>query len=364
MGIDDKLQKVREKLEKTPTNKGTEKERARLKARIAELEEEKEQRQTGTGSGHGGYSVKKTGDATVALVGYPSVGKSTLLNALTNAESEVGAYEFTTLDVVPGMMKVNGANIQLLDVPGLIGGAAEGKGGGKQVLSVVRSADLVLMMTSPDKLEGFDEMESELYDAGVRLDTEPPNVKISKTDRGGLDIKSPVTQTHMEMDTIEEVLRDRGYVNAVVVLREDLTMDQLFDALSTNRRYMPSLKTINKVDVINGDELEQLKTGYSDAVLISAEANRNLDKLQQRIFEKLKLMRLYMKEPGKDADMDEPLIVQRDSTIMAVCEQLPGNMEDTFESARIWGDSADFDAQKVGEDHVLMDGDVVEIRTR
>lgn len=364
MGIDDEIQKVKDKLDKTPVNKATEKERARLKSRIAELEEEKEQRAKGTGGGHSGYSVKKTGDATVALVGYPSVGKSTLLNAITNADSEVGDYEFTTLDVVPGMTRINGANIQILDVPGLIGGAAAGKGDGKQVLSVVRNADLVLMITSPDKMDGFEKMENELHDAGIRLNMDPPSVKITKKEKGGLDVKSTVDQTHLDMDTIEEVLRDRGYVNANIILREDVDMDRLFDALSDNRRYMPSLKAINKIDEVSEEELARLKEQHPEAVFISAAENKNLDALKEHVYEKLGLMCVYMKEPGKDADMDEPLIVQRGSTIQTVCETLPGDMEDTFKSARIWGESADFDAQQVGEDHVLQDGDIVEIRTR
>ncbi len=364
MGIDDKIQKVRDKLEQTPVNKATETERARLKARIAELEEEKEQRAKGTGGGHGGYSVQKTGDATVALVGYPSVGKSTLLNALTNADSEVGNYEFTTLDVIPGMMQVNGANIQMLDVPGLIGGAAAGKGGGKQVLSVVRNSDMVLMITSPDKLDGFEKMEEELYNTGIRLNQEPPNVKISKTEHGGLDVSSTVDQTHLDMDTVEDVLRDRGYVNANVILREDLTLDRFIDALTDNREYMPSLKAINKIDTISEEERDELREQFPDAVLFSAEDQQNLDTLQDRVFDKLELMRIYMKEPGKDADKEEPLIVDRDSTIREVCESLPGDMDDKFEKARIWGESAKFDAQTVGDDHVLQDGDTVEIQTR
>ena len=74
------------------------------------------------------------------------MGKSTLLNRLTGAESEVGAYDFTTIDVVPGIMEYNSAKIQILDLPGLIRDASKGKGRGREVLSVVRSADLILFV--------------------------------------------------------------------------------------------------------------------------------------------------------------------------------------------------------------------------
>ncbi|MDY6761694.1 MAG: GTP-binding protein [Candidatus Nanohaloarchaea archaeon] len=363
MGIDDKLQQLREKLDETPVNKATETERGRLKARIAELEDEKEQRAKETGGSTSGYAVEKKGDATVALVGKPSVGKSTLLNQLTNADSETGSYEFTTLDVVPGMLQYNGANIQILDVPGLIGGAAEGRGDGTQVLSVVRNADLVLMMAAPDELDGFDQMEEELYDAGIRLDVEPPKVKITRKDAGGLDIASTVDQTHLDDDTIREVLQERGLVNASVTLREDITLDRLIDAVTANREYIPSLKAVNKVDQIDSGGQQELAEEYPDAVFISAETGKGLDELKQRVWEGLGLMRVYMKKPGKEPDRDEPLIVDRGASVKDVMDRLAGDFS-RFKHARIWGDSADFPEQRVGEDHVLQDRDVLELRTR
>lgn len=92
-----------------------------------------------------GFDVMKSGNARVVLIGFPSVGKSTLLSTVTKTESATAAYEYTTLTAIPGVLEYEGARIQLLDLPGIIEGAAQGRGRGRQVVSVAKTADLVLV---------------------------------------------------------------------------------------------------------------------------------------------------------------------------------------------------------------------------
>ena len=132
--LEEQIRELEEEIKKTPYNKATQHHIGKLKAKIARLKGEAEKRAAKSG-GAKGYSVRKSGNASVAIVGLPSVGKSTLLNSLTEAKSEVAHYHFTTLSVVPGLMEYRGAKIQLLDLPGLIKGAAKGRGRGKEILN-------------------------------------------------------------------------------------------------------------------------------------------------------------------------------------------------------------------------------------
>ena len=356
MGIEDKIQSVEEKLEKTPVNKATEKERARLKSRIAELEEEKQKKASGTGD-TSGYAVEKKGDATVALVGFPSVGKSSLLNEMTNADSETGSYEFTTLDVEPGMLKHKGANIQILDVPGLIGGAADGRGGGKQVLSVVRNADLILFLLDPEEMRE-DEIKQEIHNVGIRVNENPPNMKVEKKGRGGLKVTSTV-DPDIEEETVEALMREKGFVNAKVTIREQMDLDRFIDGLMDNRKYIPAITAVNKADMIDD------KFGFEGYdLLISAESGLNLDELKELMFDRLGLIRVYMKEKGQEPDKDEPLILEQGTTIEEALDELPGDMLERFKKAKVTGPSSKFPNQKVGLEHELMDEDILELNLR
>jgi ribosome-interacting GTPase 1 len=368
MGLEEEIEEIEEEIASTPYNKSTEQHIGRLKSKLAELKEELERKQSSSGGGPG-YAVEKTGDATVALVGFPSVGKSTLLNALTNADSETGSYEFTTLDVNPGMLKYKGANVQLLDVPGLVEGAAGGRGDGQEVLSVVRTADLVLFLLSVFEIDQYERLHEELYRNGIRLDREPPRVSVRKKAKDGISITASV-DLELDEGTITSILREHGYANADVTIGEQVDIDRLIDGIRDNRVYLPSLVAVNKADLIEPDYAETVKDRLrehdvdpGEAIFISAEEDRGLDALRETIWQELGLIRVYMDKPGRGVDYEEPLILFEGDTVGDACEKLGGEFADRFRFARVSGPSAKHDEQQVGTDHELADEDVLRILT-
>lgn len=113
----------------------------------------------------------------MGLVGFPSVGKSTLLTKLTGTFSLAAGYEFTTLTAIPGTMHYRGAKIQILDLPGIIEGAKDGKGRGRQVLAAALTCNVLLIVL--DALKSLTHkliIEKELHGFGIRLNQSPPDI--------------------------------------------------------------------------------------------------------------------------------------------------------------------------------------------
>ena len=158
-------------MSKTQKNKATEGHLGLLKAKLAKLKRELiDGSSKGGGAGGEGFDVSKSGDARVGMIGFPSVGKSTLLTKLTGQYSEAADYEFTTLTCIPGVYNHKGCKIQLLDLPGIIEGAKDGKGRGRQVIGVARTCTLILIVL--DSLKPLTHkriIEKELEGFGIRL---------------------------------------------------------------------------------------------------------------------------------------------------------------------------------------------------
>ncbi len=277
-----KILRLEEEIRKTPYHKGTEHYIGKLRAKIAKLRNQEEQAFKKSG-GRFGFIPKKEGEATVVLIGPPSVGKSTLINKLTQAQSRVESWPFTTVKVVPGMWDYQGAKIQILDLPGIIKGAAIGVGRGREILSAARIADLLILM---------------------------------------VDVKTK--------NQIENILKELKQVGV------DL----------------PILTVINKIDLI-GETNHQ-----DDLIFISAEKGIGLEDLKKKIWEKLRLMRIYLKKKGQEPDFNSPLILKEGQKIKEVVEKIfPVDKE--IKQILLWGPSARFPGQQVSLNHLLMGEDIL-----
>ena len=362
MAIEEDIRAIEEEISKTKYNKATEGHIGRLKSKVARLRDEVQKRASSKSGGEG-FSVKKSGDASVVLVGFPSVGKSTLLNSLTGTESAVAAYEFTTLDVVPGAMEHKGATIQVLDVPGLVRGAASGRGRGKEVIAVIRNADLAVILLDVFQLVHYDVLLQELYEAGIRVNSRPPDITIKKKARGGVNISSTV-DLDLDEDTIKTILGEYRIHNANILIRENITIDQLIDVVLDNRKYLPGIVVINKIDLADEYALRACKEKFPDAILVSADKKVHIEELKDKLFENLGFIRIFMKPQGKAADMEEAMIIRYGATIGDVCDKLHRDFRKRFRYAQIWGTSAKHEGQRAGLDHTMDDNDILTLVMR
>ena len=237
--IDERIIALEDEIRITPKNKSTEHHVGFLKAKLAKLRRKKLDFQLSSRSTKSyGFDVKKAGDGSVVLIGFPSTGKSTLISKITSKQSKIGAYAFTTTSAVPGILFHRGTQVQIIDLPGIIEDASKGKGRGKEILAVARSTDMILILLDPDEVDHFyDKIMIELNKVAIRPGMSKPYVRIKKQDRGGIALSTLSKLTHMSEKTFMGIMREYKIMNASVTVRSDPTMDELIDVLEGNRVY-------------------------------------------------------------------------------------------------------------------------------
>jgi len=365
----ERIKNIELEMSRTQKNKATATHLGSLKAKLCQLRRQLLEPEKSGGGKQPGFEVQKMGDARIGLVGFPSVGKSSMLTALTGVASEAAAYEFTTLTCIPGIIYHNGIRIQLLDLPGIIVGASTGKGRGRQVIATAKSCDIILMVMDPTKDDSQkDLLTKELENIGIRLNKKPPDVTVTKTNGGGLKYNSTVPQPNFDRDQCQSVLSQYKMFNADVVIREEITVDDFIDVIDGNRKYCKCLYVYNKIDMLRVAEVDRLAR-LPMSIVISVHWKLNLDYLVERVWDEMQVVRIYTKKKGQFPDFSDPIVItpQRGNktfTVENAVLLLHKSLLDEFKSALVWGSSVKMSPAICGVKHLLQDEDVLQIQKK
>ena len=240
-------------------------------------------------------AVRREGAAQIALVGAPNAGKSSLLHALSEVQIKIADYAFTTLRPVPALTRIHGVLLQLVEIPGLIAGASQDRGGGRALLGVLRNADAIVFCQ---------------------------------------DVRAP-------LDALTDV---RAEVAAAGINR-------------------PAILAATKMDEAQPEDLARLRAAVPELAVIGVSAidDVSLEAFKDALWQLSGLLRVYLKRDGQATD--EPIALQPGATVADVAADIHHEVAATCRGGRIWGPSARFEGQLVGRDHIVRDGDAIEIVT-
>jgi ribosome-interacting GTPase 1 len=306
----ERLEKLREMFRLIPKHKGTEKLQAELKQKISRARDEAESGKATAKKSGLSHKVPREGAGQVVLIGGPNVGKSALVDALTNARPEVAAYPFTTRSPQPGMLTWEDVKVQLVDLPPITADFFE-----PWVANIARAADAALLVVDLGDDDALDAAEAAL----ARL-----------------------ADVHTE-------------------LVGELPFDVEDEALI----HLPTVLVANKIDAPGAsDRLELVREWlgprFGTIVATSSTTGAGLDELRQAAYDLLGVIRIYTKAPGKPVDRTNPYTVPLGSTVLDLARTVHRDFEQTLKFAKVWGTGV-FEGQTVKRDHELHDADVVEL---
>lgn len=299
-----------------PKHKGTDKLSADLRTRISKLKKEGEKKPAK--STHS-YYIRKQGAAQIALIGMTNVGKSQLLASFTKATPEVAPYPFTTQEASVGMMPYENIQYQLVDTPPITPDYVK-----SWVFDLIKVADMVLLLIDLSSDDALDQIES------VR----------KKLREHKIELVSKFSE-RLEQEQEQE---EEEFDIPVLWQKKTIIVANKFDAEGAAER----LKIIQE---LYGEEFE--------IVPISAQNGRGKEKIAEEVYKCLDIIRVYTKAPGKDADMSDPIVLNRGSTVTDAASKIHKDFAHNLKYARIWGLHR-FNGQTVGKDEVLEEGDIVE----
>jgi ribosome-interacting GTPase 1 len=314
----ERLDCLKEMLRTIPKHKGTEHLQADIKSRIKSLTEDLSGPKKGGKRSGPVHSIRPEGAAQIALIGPPNSGKSSLHAKLTGSRAQIGPYPHTTHEPMAGMLPFEDVNIQLVDLP-----AVSTDFVAPWIQTALQPADaalLVVDLSDPGSPEAIGTVLGLLEQKKVTLTPEWSGIE----DSGDED---------------DDVFRIR----------------------------LPTLLVANKSDLAESSEdldalIELAGVGF-EHLAVSAETGAGLEGVGRVLFDRLGIVRVYTKTPGKPAETDKPFTVRRGATVLDVAALVHRDIAGSLRYARAWGRQV-YDGQQVGPEHTVTDGDVVELHMR
>ena len=247
------------------------------------------------------FYIPRSGDGRIVLFGLSNVGKSTLMNAITNTDVKTGNYLHTTQTALAGTCEYKNVKIQIIDVPGFLDFKEEWVIS-KQIVRVARTCDAILLVID------------------LTLDVQKQwNFLLDQLKKSNL------------MEGEKSV-----YKIGIVATKGDLPNSKKnYQHLKSSTQY-----PIHPTAINNEESLIQLK---------------------DYLYSVLEVMRIYTKPPRKEANLETPFICPQGTTVGELAEKIHKDFLKHFRYAKIWGGSVDFPGQRVGMEHELVESDIVEI---
>jgi len=315
-----RLQCLREMLRVIPKHKGTDHLQGDIKRRIKELSEELERPRHRGARGGPPLVIRPEGAAQIALLGPPNVGKSSIHRRLTGSDARVGAYPLTTQYPEPGILPYEGVHFQMIDLPAVSPDHAL-----PWLAGALQTADgclLIVDLGDPECVERVEALHAGLHERRVALTefwnaSEPPEPATAPDDADPFGVRLPTL-----------LLANKA--------------DELRDAEAELRAFV---------------ELTRLRY---PALTVSAATGRGLGEIGPWLFAQLGIVRVYTKAPGRPPELARPFALRRGQTVEDVARLVHKDLARSLKFARVWS-KAGLDAQHVGREHLVEDGDVVEL---
>ena len=288
-----------------PKHKGTDHLKADLRRKLSKLKEAATQKKAGKQVDV--FYVPRSGSGQVVLLGTPNSGKSSIVQALTNAKVNVADFPFATTTPVPGMVQFEDIQFQLIDMPPITADyIAPGQVG------TYRNCDLIAVV---------------------------------------IDLSVDAKE---QLRTCLDFLESRN----LLIDAETSAYDEQGNVIAKK-----AFCICTKSDIAGPDALNVLKKSCKypfEFVVISALNNEGINKLSEVLFKNLGIIRVYAKPPGQKADMNEPFTLPAGSTVLDMAAAIHRELAEKLKFARIWGKGV-YDGQNAQRTHVLNDKDIIEL---